>query len=538
MSDPRAAAAAERDGPLVFAAAPVADPGRVAARTWKILIVDDEEEVHVLTRLVLRDYTFEGRGLEMLSAHSGAAARQVLAAHPDVALVLLDVVMEQEDSGLRLVQHIRGDLGNRNVRIILRTGQPGQAPETEVVARYDINDYKAKTELTSQKLYTTVTSALRSWRDLQTIERSRHGMQRVIEASGGLFEWRSRRRFTKQVLHDLVGLLDPAGTAAPDAAGSPVAALVARNEGDGFVVCQAYGRFAGLEERSLAEVDLAELAAPVMHVLATDRPWVGDEAYARLIRADNGRQALFLVADRRGLGGLEASLVRLFMTNAATAFQNVNLSLDLIESQKEIIQTLGDVVETRSRETAHHVLRVGEMAHLLASLAGCAPDLADVLRVATPMHDVGKVGIPDAILNKPGRLTPDEFAVMRTHTTIGYEILSRSERPLMRAAAEIALTHHEAWDGSGYPAGLAGEEIPLAGRITAVVDVFDAMVNRRVYREAMDLAEVVAHIAAGRGTRFDPRLVDVFLAHRDRFIAVVRENPDHTSPRRRLAVAD
>ena len=144
---------------------------------WKLLIVDDEEEVHSLTRLVLRNYEFEGRTLELLSAYSGVAARKVLAEHPDIALILLDVVMEREDSGLRLVHHIRNKLQNNHVRIILRTGQPGQAPEMEVVARYDINDYKAKTDLTSQKLFTTVTSALRAWRDIQTIDYSRRGIR-------------------------------------------------------------------------------------------------------------------------------------------------------------------------------------------------------------------------------------------------------------------------------------------------------------------------------------------------------------------------
>ena len=515
---------------LRFAAAEPAAVAGSAMRPWKILIVDDEEEVHVLTRLVLRDYEFEGRSLQLLSAFSGVAARRVLAEHPDVALILLDVVMEQEDSGLRLVQHIRRTLENRHVRIILRTGQPGQAPEMDVVSRYDINDYKAKTELTAQKLFTTVTSALRSWRDIQTIERGRHGLQRVVAASGGLFEWRSRERFARAALIDLVGLLDEDGTGVSGGADASIAALVARNEGDGYTVCQALGRFVGLAEQPLAAVDLGPAAGVVDEVVRTRGAWFSDDTYARLIRAENGREALFLVHDRRGLGGLDANLIRLFMANVATAYQNVNLSLDLIESQKEIIQTLGDVVETRSRETAHHVLRVGEMAYLLARLAGQPRDEADVLRLAAPMHDVGKVGIPDAILNKPGRLTADEYRIMQTHTTIGHEILSRSERPLMRAAAEVALTHHEQWDGGGYPHGLVGDAIPLAGRITAVVDVFDAMANRRVYREAMDLAAVIAVIREGRGTQFDPDLVDVFLANLEQFEAVITDNPDSRRP--------
>lgn len=137
---------------------------------WKVLIVDDEEDVHILTKLVLRDYSFEGRKLQFLSAYSAEEANRIIEENPDTALLLLDVVMEEHDSGLKVVRHIRDFLDNRFVRIIIRTGQPGRAPEHEIVSRYDINDYKTKTELTSQKLFTAVTSSLRAFRDIQTIE--------------------------------------------------------------------------------------------------------------------------------------------------------------------------------------------------------------------------------------------------------------------------------------------------------------------------------------------------------------------------------
>ena len=145
----------------------------VHALPYKVLIVDDEEEVHQLTRLVLKDFSFEGRGLEFLNAYSAEDAKYLLRAHTDISLILLDVVMEADNAGLQLVHFIREEIHNKLIRIILRTGQPGVAPERDIISNYDINDYKEKTELTSSKLFTSLTAALRSYRDLVTIDNSR-----------------------------------------------------------------------------------------------------------------------------------------------------------------------------------------------------------------------------------------------------------------------------------------------------------------------------------------------------------------------------
>ena len=166
------------------------------------------------------------------------------------------------------------------------------------------------------------------------------------------------------------------------------------------------------------------------------------------------------------------------------------------------------------------------MAEHLGRLAGLSDEDAAILRLAAPMHDVGKVGISDSILNKPGKLTAREYKAMQAHSVIGHEILGKSERRIMRSAAQVALQHHERWDGGGYPRGLAGTQIDLFSRITALVDVFDAVANRRVYREAWDLTAVLELVHSERGRHFDPELVDVFLANLDDFLGVIREHPD------------
>ncbi|MDQ2106691.1 DUF3369 domain-containing protein, partial [Azospirillum isscasi] len=205
------------DDDLLFADEDAPDPSSAksgpAAAPWKLLIVDDDPEVHAITRVVLNDVSFDGRRLHFLSAHSGREAREILGGHSDIAAVLLDVVMETDDAGLRLVHHIREVLGNRQIRIILRTGQPGQAPERQVIVSYDINDYKAKSELTAQKLFTTTVAALRSYQHIDAIERNRLGLEKIVDAAGMLFEQRSMTRFAAGVVQRIGALLPRAAGA-------------------------------------------------------------------------------------------------------------------------------------------------------------------------------------------------------------------------------------------------------------------------------------------------------------------------------------
>ena len=174
---------------------------------WKILIVDDEADVHGVTAYMLSGRTYEGRAFHFLHAYSGAEAREVLAAHPDTAIVLLDVVMEADDSGLRLVQYIREELRNRAVRIILRTGQPGKAPATQVILDYDIDDYKEKTELTLEKMLVVVVSALRCFALINAMEEHRRGLRCIIEASSNIFGRQSLQKLGMGVLAQLTSLL-------------------------------------------------------------------------------------------------------------------------------------------------------------------------------------------------------------------------------------------------------------------------------------------------------------------------------------------
>jgi putative two-component system response regulator len=203
-----------------------------------------------------------------------------------------------------------------------------------------------------------------------------------------------------------------------------------------------------------------------------------------------------------------------------------SLRREINESQKEIISTLGNVVETKSKETANHVERVSQYVYLLARLAGLDSEEATILKEAAPMHDVGKIGIPESILNKPGPLDPEERRIIKTHARVGYDILSKSQRRIFKAAAIVAHQHHERYDGKGYPGGLKGKEINIYGRIAAIVDVFDALATRRCYKPPWTSEEILEEFRTQKGKQFDPDLIDLFLNNAEKFQDILKKYPE------------
>ncbi|WP_295384573.1 HD domain-containing phosphohydrolase [uncultured Thiodictyon sp.] len=189
----------------------------------------------------------------------------------------------------------------------------------------------------------------------------------------------------------------------------------------------------------------------------------------------------------------------------------VQRTQEVERTRLQIIQRLGRAAEYRDNETGMHVIRMSHVSRLLALKAGMSDSDADTLLLAAPMHDIGKIGIPDGILLKQGKLTPQEWEIMKTHPRIGADIIGEDPSEIMRLAALIALTHHEKWDGSGYPQGLSGEAIPLQTRMVSIADVFDALTSRRPYKKAWPFQEAQDHIQAGSGSHFDPGLVPLFM---------------------------
>jgi response regulator RpfG family c-di-GMP phosphodiesterase len=490
---------------------------------WTVLVVDDDESVHSITRLVLTGLTFRNRPIELLSAYTAANGIDILRAHPEVALVLLDVVMETDDAGLRAVQQVREELNNVNVRVVLRTGQPGKAPERDVVVRYEIDGYELKTEQTSQNLVTVVIAALRSFDLIRSIERNRAGLELIMNATAEMSQLRTARAFASSALDHLQALFNRSGGAvfcAPSS-GSHTGDTVP------IEVLAGTGPYSDWAARMLDDADPEGQIRSEIVQTTSGKDALPDPlalGTALLLKSPHVRSATIWVHDVYALDPTEKQLLDVFCSKIAVAFDNVQLMELFRKAQQATVVALADLAEYRDTDTGEHVLRVARTTDLLARdlhAAGTFPTELDELLVeqiglASMLHDVGKVSIPDAVLLKPGQLDAEERRLMETHAGVGMRILARADRIVgqrsyLTLAAEIAIGHHEWYDGTGYPRGVAGSTIPLSARITAVADVYDALTHARPYKAPWSAAQAQAYIIERLGTQFDPAVVESFL---------------------------
>jgi signal transduction histidine kinase len=328
----------EDDAPAVEEAAPA----------WKIAVIDDDAAVHEGTRFALYDYSLHGQGLEILSAFSGAEGRELLRTVPDIAVILLDVVMETDDAGLNLVGYIRTELKNEAVRIILRTGQPGQAPERQVIVDYDINDYKAKTELTADKLFTSLTAALRSYQQIQRMVETRRGLEMIIEGASTLYDFKSMQLLAEGVLTQIGSLLNV------ECGGI----LVLRDAGgsqEKFSVLAAsgcYRRFAGAESAGALD---AMLQQAVLSAFERRSHQFLSKLSVLYINTSSKREIVVVLETARPMSTTDRSLVEVFCSRLSVAFDNVILYDQLHEANIR----LEERVRERTRELTTANQRLG-----------------------------------------------------------------------------------------------------------------------------------------------------------------------------------
>lgn len=479
---------------------------RSRASPWKILVVDDEPDVRQLTALNLRGFEFADRPLQLIEAGSVAEAEGLLRKETDVALALIDVVMEADDAGLRLVSFIRNELGNSMMRLVIRTGQPGLAPERYVIDNFDIDDYKDKTELTAQKLYTTVRSALKSYRDLQTIEVNRLGLRRILDVTPELYnlERHQLEGYFRGLLLQIIGFCKLGSSALI----STIDGLMATIEGEQVRIRAGTGDLDDVPGNEVRRREIVELCSQAMLTQEAPNRLRSGSMTVPLRSRDKTFGFVYLEAGEC-LSAVDAELIQIMANQCAAAIHNFYLHRSLERSYDEAIDMLGEVAEFKDNTTGQHIHRIEEYTRRLAMELGLNAGTAAAYAQASRLHDVGKVGIPDDILAKPEALTSHEFAVMQTHPRIGEAILIHSSS--LALARSVALTHHERWNGSGYPEGLSGEAIPLESRIVAVVDVFDALTSARPYKEAWEPERAVEWLRKESGGHFDPRVVDAFL---------------------------
>jgi PAS domain S-box-containing protein len=326
------------------------------------------------------------------------------------------------------------------------------------------------------------------------------------------------RTFTIASIHDITGRGQRAERDRVAFEEAPIGSVITSRDGRIERVNQALCRMTGLTPAQLLGRRLPELAHPGdRHASAA--------ALAELVDGATGTrrfESRYLREDGRVIEASVAvsairddhqEVVQLF-TQIEDVTEARRTTRELGEAQFEMLARLAAAAELHDDHTGRHTHRVGELSVMIAARLGLPTSVLDRIQLAAALHDVGKIAIPDAVLAKRGKLTVDEFEHMKTHTTVGAEMLSGSAFELVAMAEEIALTHHEKWDGSGYPAGLRGDAIPIAGRIVAVADVFDALTHVRPYKPAWSVSDAVEELRGQSGRHFDPAMVEAFLSGR------------------------
>ena len=488
-----------------------------------VLIVDDEEDVHAVTKLTMKNFTFEGKEMRFFSAYSAREAKDILLQNQRIALILLDVVMETDNAGLELAKYIRHDLKNSFTRIVLRTGQPGVAPEHSVIRNFDIDGYRNKTELRKQDLESTFYTSLRAYRDICQLQQHREILEQVIDSIANLSSIGDLFDFAGAVLAQIKLVLNIS------------ASKLLIETSEAFAISKIEDKLNmfsanAFDVQILVHSDIDELPdnerALFEHAMEVKANFHDDLYYVYFHHSERGYDTIFAFKTDRALGSPEVDMIDLFLRNVLLSYENLLLANAFQETQELAITLMGGTMESHSKETGAHVLRVGLYAEKLAELNGENKFFYEHIRLAAQLHDVGKVGVPDIILKKEGKLDPDEWEQMQLHVIKGWDILRDQDNAIIKMAATVVLDHHEKWDGSGYPNGKQQDEISLEGRITAIADVFDALCSKRCYKEAWSLEEAKQEIMSISGSHFDPHLASLFIDNFALFEEIYASHPD------------
>jgi len=487
---------------------------------WHILIVDDEPSVHDVTRLTLNRLELFGHGIKLHSAFSAGEARTLLGSDTPFCVAFIDVVMETPHAGLELVEWIRNDSKNNAIRLILRTGQAGMAPESEVIRNYDINDYKSKTDLTAQGMATCVFNAVRGYKDITTIGNQLTAFRQLIDTSASLLKVDVLDDMANLALQGLLSILQ---------LDSSALYLARRQESlfvepvDTVISCGSAAQHrvdTGLEALPDAIRERIEQTFSDKSTVAGANDFIGHFVTGK------DSAVVLLVEYTSDDSNFRAGLIELYASQLVLIFENLMRKNQLTTNQKELMYIVGDAIEARSLETGSHVKRVALICEFFAHQINMPKEFIEAIKIAAPLHDIGKIVIPETILHKPGKFTPEEWAIMQTHSAAGAKILEKSNLPVAQLGARLARWHHENWDGSGYPDGLVGTAIPMEARIMAIADVFDALGSKRSYKEPWHNDAIMAFIVEQSGIKFDPDLVEVLRLHIDDLVELRNQIPD------------
>jgi response regulator RpfG family c-di-GMP phosphodiesterase len=432
---------------------------------FQILIVDDSKTIHKEIKEILKSLTLENIPVEFDDAYSFSDFRRIY--QPGVyALVLTDLVMETEDAGIKVINYIRHEVADSKTRIALMTANPEKVPQDILIRDYDVNAYIEKKAMNEFSLKINVFSLLRTYKDIIAFEKAITSIDHIIHNS------------SRMDLNDI--LIE---------AFFQIRSFLTLKMPNNDLECEIY-------------VDNKKIFPPKV-VSNTISP-----IHLRYIFEEEivGKYVKMVIVSSKNLSNVDKDYIRTLLLN----IKHSSNYLELLEVENELVYRLANLIETRSEETGNHVKRVSEVSYLLALDYGFSEKEASIIKSAAGLHDVGKVGIPDHILNKPGKLSNEEYSIMKEHALIGFELLKSSKLKVFEIGAVVSLQHHERWDGEGYPYGLEKEESTPEARIVQVADVFEALTHNRCYRPAWPVEKAIEYMLEMSGKQFDPGIIEIF----------------------------
>lgn len=495
-------------------------PAGKALPPWKVLIADDDRDVHEATRMALRGIRFCERTLDYVDAYSGAETLAALQENPDIAIVFLDVIMETEDAGLAVVRRIR-EAGFKLVRIIIRTGFPGQAPERQVIVDYDIHDYKEKTGLSVQKLFTSVISALRAYDDLKSLERHRRGLMSVLE-SVSWFDFNAVQRYVSGMLAEFSDL------ARLQSQHLVILCRPTAQSAEMPTVIASLGEWQGEREPDCIDDLPPATSALIGESFSTLQALSGAAGVTRFFR-NHGIDLVVCASGDEAFAGADDVFLEVFLSKVCQAISNQQTFSEMVSVRDALLHAMAVRADRWKAGAAVELERLSSLVSALALQLNSAlsfPGEIDEafvrdIGVAVRLHDLGNESLPESLLRKLGSFDADERRLMQSHVEAGMAaldqlLLGTCHSNVFDLARSITASHHEHLDGSGYPHALRGATIPLAARIVAVADAFVAMTSLRPHRPALMPSAVCAEIEAAAGTLYDPRIVEALLDVVDR----------------------
>ena len=490
---------------------------------WKVLIIDDDEEMHAVTKLVLSNFEWEETPLHFLSAYSAYEAELLFKEHNDIAVALVDVVMETDDAGLRLIKTIRDTLNNKETRLILRTGQPGQAPERKIIREYDISDYKNKTELSGIKLDTLMCNALRAYQSVMSLKKNKVGLEIVAASSLAFFESDTHHSLAKIAMNYLTRLIKSC-TVNTTYTLSYFAVDYNSNTFDFLDTAGNYSHLAnmnGIDKLSNLTFELISQCIEEKHHIYTDN------AFVMNVSNSIGDSIIMYFEGFLPLTEQDISLLNLFATNTMNYFDKNELRRDLTQEQQETNHLLNKAIDYKSKVITPHIFRLAEITYILALELGYSIKEAEHIKSASSLLDLRQIDISDNMPDSHSKQTIEEKSkLVRQSVGARHNLIYNTNQDVLRYAALINYQRHEKWNGSGFPNSLKGEEIDLVSRIVSLVDTFDALSHDHSYKEAWQTPEIMVFIEQQASLHFDPKVVTAFKKKLQQIIEINEQYKD------------